>query len=137
MKRTLLFVLALAAIPVGVGAQVEPPISVVRQAVDLLPINTNQNRFSRVARLTLTIRNNTSQAISAWRAQVYFTDPFGDDMFQIQLTSGRANISPNDISEARFDFEDNEYRDGEPHDYLAQFHADAIGIRFDDIRVVN
>ena len=137
MKRTLLFVLALAAIPVGVGAQVEPPISVVRQAVDLLPINTNQNRFSRVARLTLTIRNNTSQAISAWRAQVYFTDPFGDDMFQIQLTSGRANISPNDISEARFDFEDNQFINDEPYDNLAQFDGSSIGIRFEDIRVAN
>ena len=137
MKKTLLLALALAVIPVGVDAQVEPPISVVRQAVELLPINTNQNRFSKVARLTLTIRNNTSQAISAWRAQVYFTDPFGDDMFQIQLTSGKANISPNDISEARFDFKDNYLIDGEPHDDLTQFDGSAIGIRFENIRVVN
>ena len=103
----------------------------------MLPINTNQSRFSRVARLTLTIRNNTSQSISAWRAQVYFTDPFGEDMFQIQLTSGKANISPNDISEARFSFEDNQFIDDEPHDDLAQFDGSAIGIRFEDIRVVN
>ena len=137
MKKTLLFVLALAVSPVGVDAQVEPPISIVGQVVELFPIDIERNRFQGVARLTLTIRNNTSQAISAWRAQVYFTDPFGDAMFQIQLTSGMADISPNGTSEARFDFEDNEYRGGEPHDYLAQFHADAIGIRFDDIRVVN
>jgi hypothetical protein len=104
MKRTLLFVLALAVIPVGVDAQVEPPISVVRQAVELLPINTNQSRFSRVARLTLTIRNNTSQYISAWRAQVHFTDPFGDFMFQTELTAGMADISPNGTSEEHFDF---------------------------------
>ena len=137
MKKALPLALALAVIPVGVDAQVGPPISVVGQAVELFPIDIERNRFDGVARLTLTIRNNTSQAISAWRAQVYFTDPFGEDMFQIQLTSGKANISPNDISEARFDFEDNEYRDGEPHDYLAQFDENAIGIRLEDIRVVN
>ena len=137
MKRTLLFALGLAVIPVGVDAQVGPPISVVGQAVELLPINTNQNRFSKVARLTLTIRNNTSQAISAWRAQVYFTDPFGEDMFQIRLTSGMADISPTGTSEARFDFKDNYLTDGEPYDDLAQFDENAIGIRLEDIRVVN
>ena len=137
MKKALLFALALAVIPVGIDAQVEPPISIVKQEIDLLPAYTDPDHPYRVARLKLTIRNNTSQSISAWRAQVHFTDPFGDFMFQMEFTAGMADISPNGTSEARFDFEDNEYRGGEPHDYLAQFHADAIGIRFDDIRVVN
>ena len=135
MKKALPLALALAVIPVGIDAQVEPPISIVKQEIDLLPFSND--RPYRVARLKLTIRNNTSQFISAWRANVYFTDPFGDDMFQIQLTSGKADISPNDISEARFSFEDNQFIDGEAYDDLAQFNESAIGIRFEDIRVVN
>ena len=141
MKRTLLFVLALAVIPVGVDAQVEPPISIVKQEIDLLSdADTGRGYPSRVARLKLTIRNNTSQAISAWRAQVYFTDPFGDDMFQTQLTAGMADISPNGTSEEHFDFA--EPRVGivgmtTPYEHLAQFTASIIGIRFEEIQVAN
>jgi hypothetical protein len=134
MKKTLLFALALAVIPVGVDAQVEPPISIVKQEIDLLPADLDHPY--PVARLKLTIRNNTSQSISAWRAQVHFTDPFGDYMFQTELTAGMADISPNGTSEARFDFEDSIFT-GDPYDHLAQFTASIIGIRFEDIQVAN
>ena len=137
MKKALLFVLALVVIPVGVDAQVEPPISVVGQAIELLPINTNQNRFSKVARLTLTIRNNTSQAISAWRAQVHFTDPFGDFMFQTEFTAGMADMSPNGTSEEQLDFGDFPNSRKTPYQHLAQFTASIIGIRFEEIQVAN
>ena len=121
MKKTLLFALALAVIPVGIDAQVEPPISIVKQEIDLLPARTDRGADHpyRVARLKLTIRNNTSQSISAWRAQVHFTDPFGDYMFQTELTAGMADISPNGTSEARFDFEDS-ILTGDPYDHLAR-----------------
>ena len=135
MKKTLLFALALAVIPVGIDAQVEPPISIVKQEIDLLPAYTVPDHSYPVARLKLTIRNNTSQAISAWRAQVHFTDPFGDFMFQTELTAGMADISPNGTSEEQLDFVDfpseNRYR------HLAQFTASIIGIRFEDIQVAN
>ena len=134
MKKALPLALALAVIPVGIDAQVEPPISIVKQEIDLLPLS--DDRPYRVARLKLTIRNNTSQSISAWRAQIHFTDPFGDFMFQTELTAGMADISPNGTSEARFDFEDS-ILTGDPYDHLAQFTASIIGIRFEDIQVAN
>ena len=37
MKKALPLALALAVIPVGIDAQVEPPISIVKQEIDLLP----------------------------------------------------------------------------------------------------
>ena len=138
MKKTLLFALALAVIPVGVDAQVEPPISIVKQEIDLL--TANDDRRYRVARLKLTIRNNTSQSISAWRAQIHFTDPFGDFMFQTELTAGMADISPNGTSEDHFDFAKAAFDIvgmKTPYEYLAQFTASIIGIRFEDIQVAN
>ena len=133
MKKVLPLALALAVIPVGIDAQVEPPISVVKQEIDLL--SANDDRPYRVARLKLTIRNNTSQSISAWRAQIHFTDPFGDFMFQTEFTAGMADISPNGTSEEQLDFVDfpseNRYR------HLAQFTASIIGIRLEDIQVAN
>ena len=135
MKRTLLFALALAVIPVGVDAQVEPPISIVKQEIDLLPADLDHPY--PVARLKLTIRNNTSQSISAWRAQIHFTDPFGDFMFQTQFTAGMADMSPNGTSEEQLDFVDVPYSEKSPYEHLAQFTASIIGIRFEDIQVAN
>ena len=137
MKKTLLFVLALAVIPVGIDAQVEPPISIVKQEIDLLPAFTDVDQPYPVARLKLTIRNNTSQAISAWRAQVYFTDPFGDFMFQMEFTAGMADMSPNGTSEEQLDFVDVPYSEKSPYEHRAQFTASIIGIRFEDIQVAN
>ena len=138
MKKTLLFVLALAVIPVGVDAQVEPPISIVKQEIDLLPFSND--RPYRVARLKLTIRNNTSQSISAWRAQIHFTDPFGDFMFQTEFTAGMADISPNGTSEEQLDFAEAAFSPvgiKSPYEHLAQFTASIIGIRFEDLQVAN
>ncbi len=135
MKKALPLALALAVIPVGIDAQVEPPISIVKQEIDLLPAFTDVDQPYPVARLKLTIRNNTSQSISAWRAQIHFTDPFGDFMFQTEFTAGMADMSPNGTSEEQLDFVDfpseNRYR------HLAQFTASIIGIRFEDIQVAN
>ena len=137
MKKALPLALALAVIPVGVDAQVEPPISVVKQEIDLLPALTDPDHPYRVARLKLTIRNNTSQSISAWRAQVHFTDPFGDFMFQTEFTAGMADMSPNGTSEEQLDFVDIPYSGKTPYQHLAQFTASIIGIRFEDIQVAN
>ena len=140
MKKALLFALALAVIPVGIDAQVEPPISIVRQEIDLLPAYTVPDHSYPVARLKLTIRNNTSQSISAWRAQIHFTDPFGDFMFQTQFTAGMADMSPNGTSEEQLDFVEARYGVvgiKTPYEHLAQFTASIIGIRFEDIQVAN
>ena len=139
MKKALPLALALAVIPVGIDAQVEPPISVVKQEIDLLPARTDPDHPYRVARLKLTIRNNTSQAISAWRAQIHFTDPFGDFMFQTEFTAGMADMSPNGTSEEQLDFANSYNIPGEktPYEHLAQFTASIIGIRFEDIQVAN
>ena len=142
MKKALPLALALAVIPVGIDAQVEPPISIVRQEIDLLPARTDRGADHpyRVARLKLTIRNNTSQAISAWRAQIHFTDPFGDFMFQTQFTAGMADISPNGTSEEQLDFAEAAFDIvgmKTPYEYLAQFTASIIGIRLEDIQVAN
>ena len=134
MKKALPLALALAVIPVGIDAQVEPPISIVKQEIDLLPFSND--RPYRVARLKLTIRNNTSQSISAWRAQIHFTDPFGDFMFQMEFTAGMADMSPNGTSEEQLDFVDLPYENS-PYRHLAQFTASIIGIRFEDIQVAN
>ena len=136
MKKALPLALALAVIPVGIDAQVEPPISVVKQEIDLLPARTDPDHPYRVARLKLTIRNNPSQSISAWRAQIHFTDPFGDFMFQTEFTAGMADISPNGTSEEQLDFGDFPY-ENTPYRHLAQFTASIIGIRFEDIQVAN
>ena len=138
MKKALLFVLALAVIPVGVDAQVEPPISIVKQEIDLISGSDSDHGYP-VARLKLTIRNNTSQSISAWRAQIHFTDPFGDFMFQTQFTAGMADMSPNGTSEEQLDFVNAYHIPGEknPYEHLAQFTASIIGIRFEDIQVAN
>ena len=140
MKKTLLFALALAVIPVGIDAQVEPPISIVKQEIDLLPAFTDVDQPYPVARLKLTIRNNTSQSISAWRAQIHFTDPFGDFMFQTEFTAGMADISPNGTSEEQLDFAEAAFDIvgmKTPYEYLAQFTASIIGIRLEDIQVAN
>ena len=136
MKKALPLALALAVIPVGIDAQVEPPISIVKQEIDLLPARTDPDHPYRVARLKLTIRNNTSQSISAWRAQIHFTDPFGDFMFQTEFTAGMADISPNGTSEEQLDFVDFP-SENSPYRHLAQFTASIIGIRFEDLQVAN
>lgn len=120
-----------------VNAQEAQAISLEGQAIELLPVDFQVFRLSMVARLILTTRNNTSEFISSWRVMAYFTDPFGDEMFKIQLTSGKANIPPGETSEVSFDFEDNRLLDKEPFDHLASYDANKIHIRLDSIRVVN
>ena len=115
----------------------EPEISVVGKRINLLGENYDLNRYSSEAELTLVIRNNCTVAVSAWRAVFTFIDPFGDEMFKVQLTSGKADIRPRDTEVARFTWEDNQFLSDEPYDYLSSFDAGNIAIVVEEIRVVH
>ena len=135
--RSLALVLSASLIFAGQTAAQTPAISLESHSVRLLDVNVDASRYSKVAELTMFVRNNSSARITAWRVMATFTDPFGDEMFKIQLTSGNTSIAPRDIAEARFSFEDNQFIDDEPYDNLASYAASNIKITLDDIRVVN
>lgn len=134
--RYLLTTLAVAA-TLAASAHQNAPISFESHSIRALDVNVRAQRYSKAARLTLNVRNNTDQRVKGWRAWVRFTDPFGDELFDIQLTSGTADIAPGETGEARFEFEDNQFLDGEPYDKLVAYSAENITITADSVRVVH
>ena len=121
----------------AVDGQTPPALTLVSHDVELLGENPRAGRYSKAANLTLVVRNETAQTITAWRVQAQFLDPFGDELFQIQLTSGTSSIASGATGNAVFQFEDNQFIDGEGYDKLASYTPSNITIRFSNVRVVH
>lgn len=128
---------ALAILATASSATAQDPIEIIDQRTELLAEDIMSGRAMDEVVLYLTIANRTDTHITAWRAVAVFADPFGDEMFKIQLTSGQANIPPGETRDARFAFEDNPYINNEAADQLAQYDAEKLTIEFQDIRVVH
>lgn len=133
--RTLITLVAALALATAAEAQ-GPPIEIVGHRVELVAQDVMAGRMFDQSRLRLEVANRTDQAVAAWRAVAVFTDPFGDELFRIQLTSGQADIAPGETKEATFAFDDNPFIPEEPADHLRQY-GDRIGVRLEGIRVVH
>jgi hypothetical protein len=111
------------------------PIALLYSRTSTMPKSPNLGEYSDYVRLELVVRNNTNQQVRAWRAVLVARDPFGEEMFRVELTGGRANIPPGDVREARFQFDDNEFIENEPYDYLAAYDSNTIDLLLTDIQV--
>lgn len=137
MRRLTMLLLLVSAAPLyGQEKAADTPVVLAGHRVELVAENARAGRYHDSARLTLTLRNDGEQTVSAWRAIMVVQDPFGDELFRIQLTDGRADIAPGGTSDATFGFDDNPFIDGEPYDKLAGYNADNLSIRLENLRIV-
>jgi len=93
-------------------------------------------RYSDEARLTLSVKNETDKLIKGWRLFIEVRNAFGDLMGKLTLTGGQSRIEPGQTINATFAFEDNQFLDGEPFDYLTSYNKDTMTIDLVEAKVI-
>ena len=129
-----LFVLVLLALPAPLHAQ-EPPITIEHRSMELIGPEHELQRYTPRVRLTLTIRNNTTEMIAGWGATAVFVDASGNELFRTRLTHGKADIPAGMSGDAVYEWEDNEFFHDQPFDKLVGRRADEITIRLEEIGI--
>ncbi len=90
--------------------------------------NTDKNRYSDEAWLTLVLKNEENKLVKGWRVVVEVKNAFGDLLGQLQLTGGQSKIEPLKTTDATFAFENNQFIDREPYDYLTSYDKNTMTI---------
>ena len=112
-------------------------IAIRKFSKTLLPTDVNAERYYDTAQLSLFIENNTGKTIKAWKAILGVMNPFGDMLFNCQLTAGVAAIIPGPAEESRFEWKDNPFMDGEAYDHLATYSTDNLKLSLTDIKIIH
>jgi hypothetical protein len=113
-----------------------PDLELVSFQTKRLPVDYEASRFSPEAVLELSVRNNTSQRIKAWKALLTVKNAFGDVLFRVRLTDGTANIESGQSKKASFGWEDNQFIDGEPYDKLVAYSKENLRLELTEIQLI-
>ncbi len=84
--------------------------------------------FEEFADITFIVRNSDDRQIRAWRLSIAFFDPFGDLLFSGAFRDGNAAVPAGGTEEAIFSYDDNQFIDDEPYDYLASFAVENLDL---------
>lgn len=97
-------------------------------SIDSFRTARRSGSFQEFVDLTFVVRNNEDRQVKAWQMSVAFYDPFGDLLFAGRFRSGDAAVPAGDVQDASFSYDDNQFIDDEPYDYLATFAVENLEI---------
>ena len=86
--------------------------------------------------LTLFVKNNSEREIKGWRALMTVKNPFGELLFDCELTAGDQKIKPGKTEKADFGWEDNPFIHDQPYDKLMGYSEENLKIELSNIQVI-
>lgn len=101
--------------------EAEQNLTIVDFEVILREKNYKESRYNKDAVLILKVKNTSGQKISGYRINIQIQNGFGDILHTLQLTSGNSNLDNDEIEDANFVFEDNQFIDSEVYDSLSAY----------------
>lgn len=104
--------------------------------IKLLPIDNDQNRFSKQADVTFFLKNTSPRTISAWKATLIAKNSFGETLFTTRLTEGDTNIKPGETKKTTISWSNNRFIDNEPYDFLSRYAKDNLNLKLINIKTV-
>jgi len=99
-------------------------------------INYDESRYKKDVVLNLKIKNISGFKIIGYRVNIKITNGFGDLLHTLQLTSGKSVLENNEIDDANFVFEDNQFIDNEAYDNLSAYSKDNLIISISDSKIL-
>ena len=111
-------------------------LTLERFKMKYVPQDYESDRYSDEVRLILFVKNNSNKEIKAWKALMTGKNPFEEELFTCNLTSGASNIKPGKTEKATFGWEDNPFIDGQPYDKLMSYSEENLKIELSDIEVI-
>lgn len=79
--------------------------------------------------------NDAAKKVKAWRLTVAIMDVFGTPQTKLQLTSGQSSIKPSTSELAEFEFEDNQFIEGETYDILMAYSPENLKLQVVECQV--
>jgi hypothetical protein len=116
--------------------EIEQKLSIIDFDIFLRDKNYDENRYNKDVVLNLKVKNTSGFKISGYRINIQIENGFGDLLHTLQLTSGNSVLDIDEVDDANFVFEDNQFIDDEVYDNLSAYSKNNLMITIIDSKVL-